>query len=104
VDQYTGYYTHDPALATHTAGDTYIIGHGYPLNANSPCTSVDDMCNLRKNKDGPWNPPQMLVVHQGTQSFDSSTSVKWSTVGLNRPESIEFLFSQVGAGYFGRIN
>ncbi len=110
VDQYTGYYTHDPALATNTTGDIYIIGHGYPLNPNTPCISVDDMCTMRKNKDGTWNPPQMLIAHQGTQSFDSSTSVKWSAVGLNRPESIEFLFSQVGASYYnpvlyyGRIN
>jgi hypothetical protein len=106
-DQYIGSYTHDPALALNSAGQIYIIGHGYPLN--SACTSENDLCIYQRNSDGTWATPKLFLAHQGTQSFDTSISVKWSVVGFNRPETIEFFFSDDGAGYsnpilyYGRI-
>ncbi len=107
TDQYIGSYTHDPVLALNSSGQIYIIGHGYPLN--SACTSLLDMCLYKRNSNGSWATPQVFLAHQGNQSFDSSTSVKWSAVGFNRPETIEFFFTDVGAGYdnpvlyYGRI-
>jgi len=106
-DQYIGSYSHDPAVTINSAGQIYIIGHGYPLNA--VCTTVDDLCTFQRNSDGTWATPKMFLAHQGSQSFDSSTSVKWSLVGFNRPNTIEFYFADVGAGYgnpiifYGRI-
>jgi hypothetical protein len=109
IDQYIGSYAHDPAFATDNAGGLFIIGHGYPLN--SSCTTADDMCVRTQNADGSWGAPVVLIAHQGNQSFDSSPSVKWSVVGYNRPDTVEFLFSEVGIGgytnpviYYGRIN
>lgn len=105
-DTYIGSYTHDPALAMNSTGQIYILGHGYPLN--STCTSTDDMCKYQLNSNGTWS-PKVFLMHQGTQSFDDSPSVKWSVVGYNRPDAIEFVFSEVGGGYsnpilyYGRI-
>ncbi len=107
VDQYTGFYSHDPALAVNSAGQIYIIGHGHPLN--SVCASMLDMCFYRSNGNTNWT-QKILIAHQGNQSFDSSPSVKWSIVGLNRPEAIEVVFAEVGEGYsypvyyYGRID
>ena len=107
TDQYIGSYSHDPALAINSSGQIYILGHGYPLN--SECTSLLDLCVYKRNSDGTWATPQVLLAYQGTQSFDSASSVKWSVVGYNRPETIEFFFSDVGPGYdnpvlyYGRI-
>ncbi len=107
IDQYIGSYTHDPSIAMNSAGQIYIMGHGYPLN--SACTSVDDLCVYQRNSDGTWATPKLFIAHQGTQSFDDSVSVKWSVVGYNRPDTIEFVFSEVGPGYdnpvlyYGRI-
>jgi len=107
IDQYIGSYTHDPSIAMNSAGQIFILGHGYPLN--SACTNIDDLCLYQRNGDGTWATPKLFLAHQGTQSFDDSVSVKWSVVGYNRPETIEFVFSDVGAGYnnaviyYGRI-
>ena len=107
TDQYIGSYTHDPALALNSLGQIYIIGHGYPLN--TACTSVDDLCIYPRNSDGTWAAPRLFRAHTGSQSFDSSTSVKWSVVGFNRPDVIEFFIAEVGGGYsspviyYGRI-
>jgi hypothetical protein len=107
TDQYIGSYTHDPSLAVNSAGQLYILGHGYPLNP--VCTSVDDVCLYAKNSNGTWATPRLFLAHQGSQSFDASPSVKWSVVGYNRPDVIEFVIGEVGAGYdkpvlyYGRI-
>jgi hypothetical protein len=91
TDQALSFYTHDPALALNSAGQLYIIGHGYPLNPS--CKSEDDMCTIKKNSDGTWGTPQLLAAHpNSTHSFDTSPSVKWSVMGFHRPETIEFLF------------
>jgi hypothetical protein len=107
TDQYIGFYTHDPALAINSGGQLYILGHGYPLNP--VCTDVDDLCMYKRNSGGTWAIPKVFLAHQGSQSFDDSVSVKWSVVGYNRPDTIEFVFANVGAGYdkpilyYGRI-
>ncbi len=89
-DQALPYYSHDPALAITGAGQLYIIGHGHPLNQGGACPSMDDMCTFRKT-GAVWGAPQ-LFAHAASGSFDASPSVKWSVVGFNRPETIEFLF------------
>jgi len=76
---------------------------------NTACTSTLDLCVYQRNSNGSWATPHVFLAHQGTQNFDSSTSVKWSAVGFNRPETIEFFFTNVAANYtnpelyYGRI-
>jgi hypothetical protein len=95
VDQTVNALTHDPALAINTLGEVYIIGHGHPFNSTwgvVTCLSMDDMCTIRKNSNGTWASPSLLIASSGSAAFDASPSVKWSLVGFNRPEAIEFLF------------
>ena len=104
VDQALATYSNDPALALTSAGTMYIIGHGYP---NDPtCPSLDDLCAIKKN-GATWDAPQLFATHPVSQSFDSSPSVKWSAVGWNRPDTIEFLFFAAPYTspmlYYGRI-
>jgi len=96
-DQYIGSYSHDPAVAINSAGQIYVIGHGSSLNA--VCTSIDDLCLYPRNSNGTWATPKLFLAHQGSQSFDSSPSVKWSAVGNNRADTIEFFFDDAGGGY-----
>ncbi len=98
VDQYIGSYSHNPAIAVTSAGQVSILGHGYPLNSGV-CTSIDDMCVYTRNSNGTWATPTLLRAHVGTQTFDSSPSVKWSVVGNNRPDVVEFVFADAGGGY-----
>lgn len=108
TDQYIGSYSHDPAVAINAAGQVSIIGHGYP--DNTACTNMTELCLYAQTGSGTWAAPQVLLAPQGTQSFDASPSVKWSAVGFNRPGTIEFLISQVSAGYdapvlyYGRLD
>jgi len=94
IDTAVNALTHDPALALNSRGEVYLIGHGHPRNSiwDSTCLSMDDMCTIKKNANGTWGPVSLLIAHTGTESFDASPSVKWSAVGFNRPESIEFIF------------
>ncbi len=107
TDQYIGSYSHDPAVAIDSANQIYILGHGYPLN--SACTGKEDLCLFTRNNDGSWAAPRIILAHYGLESFDSSPSVKWSAIGFNRPETVEFIFSEVSSGYtspvlyYGRI-
>lgn len=101
-------YSHDPALAIAREGDLYLIGHGHPNNL--ACRSMRDLCVAGRRPDGEWETATVFARAQGTESFDSSPSVKWSAVGLNRPETIEFLFFSANAGsyanttiYYGRL-
>jgi hypothetical protein len=104
TDTYVGAYTHDPALATNAAGELYIIGHGYPLNTS--CLSDLDVCTI-KYQNGTWGNPQLFATHPAGLSFDASPSVKWSRVGWNRPETIEFAFFSTpytaSTIYYGRL-
>jgi hypothetical protein len=100
-------YSHDPALAANTQGELYIIGHGHPKDASPTCKSSDDMCVRKRNPDGTWGPSTLFAPHTAGSSFDASPSVKWSVVGWNRPETIEFLFFQTPYDlptlFYGRI-
>ena len=87
-------YSHDPALAVTAAGQLYLIGHGHQNDAAPQCRSEDDICVSQRNTDGTWTAPNLFARHAAGGSFDSSPSVKWSVVGWNRPEAIEFLFFQ----------
>jgi hypothetical protein len=87
TDQQLASYTHGPTVALNSAGEIYILGHGYPLNAS--CTSLAEICTIKKNSNGAWGTPQLFLSLPGS---DTSVSVKWSAVGFNRPETIEFLF------------
>lgn len=88
-DQALSSYTHAAALARNTAGEMYIIGHGHPRNAS--CTDMTDLCTIKKNSNGTWASPQVFITHSTDYHFDTSVSMKWSVVGYNRPETIEFL-------------
>lgn len=95
VDFETDFYTHDPAIAITNANQLFIVGHGHGLNA--ACLSELDMCVV-KNVAGVWQNPALFKQHIGSDNFDTSPSIKWSRVGWNRPEVIEFLFSNVPGG------
>lgn len=101
-DTYTGFYTHDPAVAINSAGEVYIIGHGETFNT-APCLSVDDMCAYKRGPTGSWT-AHLVATHQAGRSFDTSPSVKWAAFGFNRPETIEFIFPEVIAGNYANSN
>lgn len=91
VDQAINAYSHDPALAINNLGELFIVGHGHPLNPT--CQSMSDICTITQNANGVWGSPQLFAVHpSSTTTFDSSPSVKWSVVGFNRPDLVEFVF------------
>ena len=96
-DTKLNYFTHDPSLATNSHSDVYLFGHGYyldttPYFAASPCTSMDDLCYLKKNSNGTWSLPAIFATHPSGETFDAAVSTKWSVVGWTRPELIEFAF------------
>jgi hypothetical protein len=105
VDQALNAFSHDPALTINSTGEIYIIGHGHP--ENSTCLSMSDMCVIKKSANGTWGSPQLFALHPSGSSFDSSPSVKWSVVGFNRPDTIEFIFFKTPYHtptiYYGRI-
>lgn len=94
VDEALNFLSHDPALALKASGEVYVIGHGHHrnLSAEEPCYSMDTMCYVKKNADGSWGVPASVIAQTDQGSFDASPSVKWSVVGFNRPEVIEFIF------------
>lgn len=98
VDTQLPSYTHDPALALNSLGDVYLIGHGHPNNRS--CTAMTDMCVIKKNSGGGWDLPVLFASPAPGNSFDASPSVKWSVVGFNRPETIEFMFFQANSGNY----
>jgi hypothetical protein len=103
----TANYTHDPAIAANATGQVYIIGHGHPNNAAPGCRSMDDICYSTRNGNGTWGDPVLFAKAPSGTSFDASVSVKWSVVGWNRPESVEFLYFQTPYTaptlYYGRL-
>ena len=94
VDEALDFLSHDPALAIKASGELYIIGHGHHRNpaAEEPCYSMDTMCVVKQNADGSWGIPAPIIAQTDQGSFDSSPSVKWSVMGFNRPEVVEFIF------------
>jgi hypothetical protein len=102
IDTALNSYSHDPALAWDARGDLYILGHGHPNDANfgSSCTKTSELCTRKQNADGSWGRAQVFATPPRGDSFDASPSVKWSVVGFNRPETIEFLFyDAIGGNY-----
>ena len=112
VDQALTFFTHDPALAINASGQIYLIGHGHRWSSTGEALcrsfeSMDNMCASRKNPDGTWDGPFLLMAPDDGNSFDSSPSVKWSVVGFNRPNTIEFVFFKtpydIPTLYYGRL-
>jgi hypothetical protein len=98
-------YSHNPGLATNAVGDLYLIGHG----AVSTSENVN-MYVLKKNSNGTWGAPQLFAAPPTGENFDASPSIKWSVVGFNRPEMVEFVFFTPISGnynntsiYYGRF-
>jgi hypothetical protein len=110
VDLQLSMYTHAPSVAINSAGDVYLLGHGHSNNTSTPCTSMIDWCTIKRNTNGTWGAPQLFATPStGNGSLDASASVKWSVVGYNRPDVIEFVFFEIYNGdynkptlYYGR--
>jgi len=113
VDTPLSIFSHDPVLGLSTAGNLYIIGHGHPENTagSSQCiltsSSMDNMCYIKKNSNGTWTNPTLFATPPAGSSFDASPSVKWSVVGWNRSNAVEFIFFRTPYDtptiYYGRL-
>jgi hypothetical protein len=91
-------YTHDPALAIRSDGSLFILGHGHPRTTG--CQRSTDLCIWPRPEAGDWSGATVLAQGSDDQGFDASPSVKWSTVGFNRPDLIEFvIFSPISGNY-----
>ncbi len=90
VDQYAGFLSNDPALALDNQDNLFLLGHGDP--ADPACTSYNVMCVSQRAEDGTWSTFQLIASPPAGVTFDASVSVKWSVIGWNRPETIEFVF------------
>jgi hypothetical protein len=93
-----GFWTHAPGIMTNSAGDIYVIGHGHPNN--SACLSMLELCLVKRNTNGTWGTPFLYATPPGSDSFDVSISIKWSVVGWNRPETMEFAFFSANGGSY----
>jgi hypothetical protein len=98
-------YTHDPALAVNSVGDLFVLGHGHPQSTTSvpDCKIETNMCVVSR-QGGVWGEQNLLLKAAGTDNYDTSPSVKWSAVGWNRPETVEFVFSNVPSGNYNTPN
>ncbi|MEO8611236.1 MAG: hypothetical protein ABI690_25290 [Chloroflexota bacterium] len=87
TDTALNFYSHNPGLATNYVGDIYLIGHGaVSTGANKK------IYTMKKSSAGTWGTPQQFATPPNGGSFDASPSIKWSVVGFNRPETVEFAF------------
>lgn len=98
-------YSHDPVVAINSAGEVYMIGHGPMATGQN-----NDIYMSKRNANGTWGAISLIASHTGTDSFDASPSVKWSVVGWNRPDTIEYVFFAAVGGnynnsflYYGRL-
>lgn len=89
-DQALNAYTNNPAVALNSLGEVYILGHGYANNSGA-CASEANFCMMKKSGNT-WGSFQLVAQAGQNQTFDSSASVKWSVIGWNRPDVIEFVF------------
>lgn len=90
--------THAPGLAIDSSNNIYALGHGHPSNPS--CKKMTQVCSVKRNSDGTWNNPVVFATPPRGDSFDDSVSTKWSAVGWNRPETIEFVFfDAIGGSY-----
>ena len=95
-------YTHDPAIAIDNNNQLYILGHGHPKSPE--CLVETQMCIKKQNANGSWAPSTLFATPSGSDSYDASTSVKWSAVGWNRSETVEFLFFRGNAGNYNNTS
>ncbi|MEZ4671858.1 MAG: hypothetical protein R3E39_28475 [Anaerolineae bacterium] len=98
-------YSHDPAVALNDRGGVFIVGHGAEATGENV-----NMYVSRKQQDGLWSELELIATPQPGDSLDSSVSVKWSVVGWNRPDLVEFVFFAAHQGdydnatlYYGRL-
>ncbi len=105
-------YSHVPTLALGRSGELIILGHGSNRNgaSSSECLTNLNFCYMARSTSGVWGSMQPIAVATGAQSFDGNSSVKWSVVGWNRPEVVEFAFFSILNGdyyvptlYYGRL-
>ena len=90
--------THANGLAIDNSNNFYAISHGHP--ANPTCIQMTQVCSVQRNSNGTWNNPVVFANPPAGDSFDNSVSPKWSVVGWNNPETIEFaLFDAIGGSY-----
>jgi hypothetical protein len=107
TDQFINAYSHDPVLAMTLNGDMYILGHGHPQSTTSisQCKDENTLCVAKKVAgSGSWSQQTLvstpITIGGITHGFDSSASVKWSTVGWNSPDTVEFaIFSTENDSY-----
>ena len=105
------YLTHDPSLTTDSSDQIYLLGHSM-WNNLSPCTPTDNTinCYLKLDGNGTWTAPQQVVDAAGnanppsSEKFDDSISMKWSVVGWNRPELVEFAFFSGNTSNYWNMN
>ncbi len=96
--------THNPMPALAPGGQLFMLGHG-PVFTNQNTSQFV----LARNADGTWGPHVPVIGPVNT--FDASNSVKWSVVGFNRPEVVEWVFFLAPGGlyddatlYYGRFD
>lgn len=100
------WYSHASALAVGSNGQLAIIGHGGApsTNAVAACKNNRNMCYALKPAGGSWGQAQLLAQYTQDLSYDGSPSTKWSAVGFNRPDVIEFAFFSIRDSTNGYYN
>src|SRR5262249_50772325 len=84
-DPPTVHYTHDPALATDTAGNLYLFGHReYWITPG--CAPI---YMYKQPAGGSWTADWSVVANG---CYDSSVSVKWSQYFWNVPSLVDIVF------------
>jgi hypothetical protein len=91
-------FSHDPAVYVAPNGEVLILGHGWDKSGASAvpeCRTGRSMCYMRKPPGGAWSQQLLVANFVGDQSYDGSSSVKWSPSGMQRPELFEFAFYSI---------
>jgi hypothetical protein len=84
-DPPTVHYTHDPSLATDSAGNLYLFGHREDW-LNADCAP---MYMYKQPAGGNWSSDWSLLANG---CFDSSVSVKWAWNFWNSPSILDIVF------------
>ncbi len=103
VDQAVNAYTHDPGLAINSGGDLYILGHGHPksTSATADCKNLQNFCYIKKpSGSSTWGTQTAIALVSNNNGYDAGPSIKWSRIGWNRPETVEFLFFRTNNGSY----
>lgn len=80
------FYSHNPNLGLDGQGNLLLVGHGPTLTGRNT-----EMFYSRLNANGTWGNIQLLAAPPPGDSFDISTSIRWSVVGFNRPDTVELI-------------